>query len=172
MVILQTRRLILRHLDMGDLDALYRLYRDPQIRAHFLDGTRTFAETREELEWFLPGNHAPPELGLWATIERDTGAFLGRCGLLPWTIDGQPEVELAYLIDKSRWGEGLATEAARGIIEHARIELHLKRLICLIMPGNAASIAVATKVGMALEREHTEEFGLCRVYSRALASEA
>ncbi len=172
MVILETKRLTLRHLEMGDLDALYRLYRDPQIRAHFPDGTRTFAETKEELEWFLHGNHTPPELGLWATLDRNTGSFLGRCGLLPWIIDGQPEVELAYLIDKSRWGEGLATEAARGIIEHARTELQLKRLICLIMPGNAASAAVATKVGMTLEREYTSQFGLCHIYSRALVSEA
>ena len=168
MVVLETKRLILRHLEMGDLDALYRLYRDPQIRAHFPEGTLTLEETREELEWFLQGQHTPPELGLWATVERDTGAFLGRCGLLPWIIDGQSEVELAYLIDKSRWGEGLATEAARGIIEHARTELHLKRLICLIMPGNAASAAVATKVGMAFEREYTGEFGLCHIYTRVL----
>ena len=131
MVILETKRLILRHLELGDLDALYRLYRDPQIRAHFPDGTRTLSETKEELEWFLHGHPGRPELGLWATVERSTGAFLGRCGLLPWTIDGQSEVELAYLIDKSRWGEGLATEAARGIIQHARTELHLTRLICL-----------------------------------------
>jgi RimJ/RimL family protein N-acetyltransferase len=172
MVILETKRLTLRHLEMGDLDALYRLYRDPQIRAHFPDGTRTFTETREELEWFLHGHHTRPELGLWATLERSTGAFLGRCGLLPWTIEGQSEVELAYLIDKSRWGEGLATEAARGIIRHACTELHLKRLICLIMPGNAASAAVATKVGMALEREYTGEFGLCHIYSRALVDAA
>ena len=172
MVILETKRLTLRHLEMGDLDSLYRLYRDPQIRAHFPEGTRTLAETKEELEWFLQGHHTPAELGLWATIERDTGAFLGRCGLLPWTIDGQSEVELAYLIDKARWGEGLATEAARGIVQYARTELHLKRLICLIMPGNAASAAVARKVGMALEREHTGEFGLCHIYSRALVSEA
>lgn len=168
MVILETKRLTLRHLEIGDLDALYRLYCDPQIRAHFPDGTRTRAETREELECFLHGCHTPPELGLWATVERSTGEFLGRCGLLPWTIDGQSEIELAYLIDKSRWGEGLATEAARGIIQHARSELRLNRLICLIMPGNAASAAVAIKVGMALEREYTGEFGLCHVYSRAL----
>jgi RimJ/RimL family protein N-acetyltransferase len=172
MVILETKRLTLRHLEMGDLDALYRLYSDPQIRAHFPDGTLTLAETKEELEWFLHGHHTQPELGLWATVERNTGAFLGRCGLLPWTIDGQPEVELAYLIEKSRWGDGLATEAARGIIRYARAELHLKRLICLIMPGNAASAAVATKVGMALEREHTGEFGLCHIYSMALVGEA
>ena len=172
MVILETKRLTLRHLDMGDLDALYRLYRDPQIRAHFPDGTLTLAETREELEWFLHGQHTPPELGLWATVERDTGTFVGRCGLLPWTIDGQFEVELAYLIDKSRWGEGLATEAARGIIQHARTELKLKRLICLIMPNNVASAAVAKKVGMAFEREHVGEYGLCHIYSRALAGES
>ena len=172
MVILETERLTLRHLEMGDLDALYRLYRDPQIRAHFPDGTLTFAETREELEWFQDGHPNRPELGLWATVERCTGAFLGRCGLLPWTIDGQSEVELAYLIDKSRWGEGLATEAARGIIQHSRDDLALNRLICLIMPDNAASAAVATKVGMALEREHTGEFGLCHIYSMALVGEA
>ena len=172
MIILETKRLTLRHLEMGDLDALYRLYRDPQLREHFPDGTRTLSETREELEWFLHGHPGRPELGLWATVERSTGAFLGRCGLLPWTIDGQSEVELAYLIDKSRWGEGLATEAARGIIQHARTELRLTRLICLIMPGNAASAAVATKVGMAFEREHTVESHLCHIYSRALVSEA
>lgn len=171
MVILETRRLTLRHLETGDLDALYRLYRDPQIRAHFPDGTRTFAETKEELEWFLRGHPDRPELGLWATVERRTGAFLGRCGLLPWTIDGQAEVELAYLIDKSRWGEGLATEAARGIIQHAWDELGLKRLICLIMPGNTASVAVATKVGMRFERAHRGELGLCHIDSLARSSE-
>ena len=165
MVILETKRLTLRHLEMSDLDSLYRLYCDSQTRAHFPDGTLTFAETKEELEWFLRGHPDKPDLGLWATVERGTGAFLGRCGLLPWTIDRQPEVELAYLIDRSRWGEGLATEAAHGIIKHSRDELGLKRLICLIMPGNAASAAVAIKVGMVFEREYTEKFGLCHMYS-------
>ena len=172
MFVLETKRLTLRRLEMGDLDALYRLYSDPQIRAHFPEGTLTFAETREELEWFLHGHPNRPELGLWATIERSTGAFLGRCGLLPWIIDGRPEVELAYLIDRARWGEGLATEAARGIIQHSRDELGLKRLICLIMPGNAASAAVAIKVGMAFESGHTGEFGLCHIYSLALRATA
>jgi len=168
MVILETKRLTLRHLEMGDLDALYRLYRDPQMRAYFPDGTRSLTETKEELEWFLHGHPDRPELGLWAAVERDTGAFLGRCGLLPMTIDGQAEVELAYMIDKARGGEGLATEAARGIVQHSRDQLGLRRLISLIMPGNAASTAVAIKAGMSFEREYKAEFGVCHIYSRAL----
>ena len=87
MVILTTARLVLRHLEPDNLDALYALYRDPEMRAFYPDGTRTFAETKEELDWFLNGHPHHPQLGLWATIERSSGAFLGRCGLLPWQIE-------------------------------------------------------------------------------------
>ena len=168
MVILQTPRLTLRHLVREDLDALFALYRDPEVRRYFPDGVRTREETRQELEVFLEGRFRRPELGLWATVERATGALVGRCGLLPWEIDGVDEVELAFLIDKARWREGLATEAASAIVAHARERLGLRRLICLIMQGNAASVGVAEKVGMRFEREHVDEFGPCLIYSRAL----
>ena len=171
MLVLETQRLLLRHLELADLDALYALYRDPKIRRYFPDGTRTLEETRQELHWFLHGHPRRPELGLWATVEKRYGAFLGRCGLLPWGIDGRPEVELAFLIDKARWGEGFATEASLGIIEYAR-SLTLQRLICLIMPGNERSAAVARKVGMHFEREHTDEYGSCHIYTRPLVSGA
>jgi RimJ/RimL family protein N-acetyltransferase len=165
MVVLETQRLTLRHLVPNDLNALFELYRDPEVRHYFPDGTRTLEETQQELEWFHRGHPKHPQLGLWATVERSSGAFLGRCGLLPWEIEGQHEVELAFLIDKSRWGQGLATEAATAIANHARTVLGIQRLICLIMPGNTASIRVAQKVGMSFERKLTDEHGLCYVYS-------
>jgi [ribosomal protein S5]-alanine N-acetyltransferase len=168
MLVLTTPRLSLRHLEPTDLDALYALYRDPEMRRYYPNGTRTRAETLEELEWQRSGHPECPELGLWATLERSTGAFLGRCGLLPWVIDGRPEVELAYMIDKARWGEGFATEAARGIATHAREVLQLERLICVVTPGNDASARVAEKAGMVFEREYRDEYGLCHIYARSL----
>jgi RimJ/RimL family protein N-acetyltransferase len=167
-LILQTWRLKLRRLLPEDLQLLYSLYRDPEVRRYFPDGTRTLEETKAELEFFLNGHPEFPELGLWATVERATGTLVGRCGLLPWKIDGEHAVELAFLIAKSRWREGLATEAALGIVEHARNVLHLKRLICLITPGNSASVGVARKAGMQFEREYTDELGLCHIYSCSL----
>jgi len=101
-------------------------------------------------------------------VDRASGQLIGRCGLLPWSIAGEPEVELAFLIDKTRWREGLATEASRAIVEYARTRLRLQRLICLIMPGNVASEGVARKVGMVFDREHTDEYGLCHIYAMRL----
>lgn len=139
MVVLNTKRLLLRRLELADLEPLWALYRDPEIRKYYPDGTRTLQETKEELEWFLHGHPHHAELGLWATVERKTGEFVGRCGLLPWRIEGADEVELAFMIKKERWREGLATEAAEGIIQHAREVLGLRRLVCLVMPGNGTA---------------------------------
>jgi [ribosomal protein S5]-alanine N-acetyltransferase len=168
MVILNTQRLLLRRFEPADLAPLYALYSDAEIRRYYPDGTRTLQETKEELDWFIHGHPRHPELGLWATVERNSGEFLGRCGLLPWHIQGQDEVELAFMIRKDRWREGLATEAARGIIDHAHRVLGLRRLVCLIMRGNTASAGVAEKVGMAFERSFMDEHGPCDLYALAL----
>jgi ribosomal-protein-alanine N-acetyltransferase len=166
MIILETKRLLLRQLSPDDLDALFALYRDPEVRLYFPEGTLTLEETREELEWFLNGHPEHPELGLWATIHKETGRFIGRCGLLPWTIDGRLEVEVAYMINKAFWRQGLGTEAAQGILDYGFEKLGLSRLICLIDHDNRASIRVAENIGMAFEREGIDEIGPFLLYAR------
>jgi ribosomal-protein-alanine N-acetyltransferase len=167
-IVLETARLVLRCFQPGDLEALYALYRDPQMRRFFPEGTLTRAQTQEEIDGFREGHPDDARLGLWAAETRDEGAFVGRCGLLPWVIEGRQEIELAYLIDRRRWGEGLATEAAQGILRYAREQLGLQRVICLIMHGNTASVRVAEKLGMRYERDMLGDFGACMVYGRRL----
>ena len=151
--VLETERLILRRLRMDDLEALSALYRDHELRRYFPEGVLSLEETQRELDWFLNGHPVHPELGLWASIEKETGAFIGRCGLLPWDIEGRHEVEVAYLLDRRYWGRGLATEAARAIIQYGFERLNLERLIALIDPENLASRRVAERIGMGLEKE-------------------
>ena len=152
-IILETPRLLLRHLEMNDLPELYDLYRDPEIRRYFPDGVLSYEDTKEELEWFLNGHPKYPELGLWATVHKESGKFIGRCGLLRWEIDGKLETEIAYLLDKNFWHQGLATEAASGIMSYAFEKLNETRLICLMDPENIASQKVAERIGMRLERQ-------------------
>src|SRR5215212_4443483 len=141
MKILETERLLLRRLLPDDLDALFALYSDQATRQYFPEGTLTYAETKEELEWFLNGHPEHPELGLWATI------------------DGHTEVEVAYLLDKAYWRQGLGSEAAQAIAQYAFEQLHLSRLICLIDRENQASQKVAQHIGMTFERDGVDEVG-------------
>lgn len=135
-----------------DLDALWKLYCDPAVTRHIPDAPKTRAEAREELEWHMNGHPRRPELGLWATVLKENGEFIGRCGLLPLHIGGHDEVEVAYTIARRYWGRGLATEAAAAILRHGFEALGLDRLICLIGPENIASRRVAEKIGMQLEQ--------------------
>lgn len=165
MKILDTKRLLLRHMEMGDLDALYLLYSDPEMRQFFPDGTLTYEETKEEVEWFLNGHPKHPELGLWTTILKETNQIIGRCGLLPWTIDGRFDVEVAYMIDKKYWRQGLGSEAAQAVLDYGFNQLGLTRLICMIDHNNQASIGVARKIGMSFEREAEDETGPFQIYA-------
>jgi ribosomal-protein-alanine N-acetyltransferase len=164
-VILETNRLFLRHFVPNDVDSLFAFYSDPDVVKYIPDAPRTFEETKEELEWFMNGHPRFPELGLWATIHKETGEFIGRCGLIPWTIDEQHEVEVAFALSKAYWGQGLATEIAQALVHYGFEHLQLSRLICVIEHRNQASIKVATKIGMTFEREARDDLGPFMIYA-------
>lgn len=150
---------------MDDLDDLFAFYSDPDVVKYIPDAPRTYEETKEDLEWFMNGHPRFPELGLWATIYKETGQFIGRCGLIPWTIDGQNEVEVAFALSKAYWGQGLATEIAQALVQYAFENLQRSRLICVIEPENQGSVRVATKIGMKFEREAKDKYGPFLIYA-------
>lgn len=124
------------------------MYADPEVRHYFPDGIRSAEETLNELTWFLNGDPRDARLGLWAAIRSDDGAFVGRCGLLRWEIDGETEIEIAYMIDKACWRKGLGAEAARGLVHHGFSATDAPRLIALIDPEHEASRRTAMAAGL------------------------
>lgn len=164
MKILETERLILRHLQSDDVDALFAFYSDPQITQFIPDAPTSWEETQSELSWFCNGHPEHPQLGLWATIHKESQQFIGRCGLLPWTVDERLEVEVAYAIKKEFWGQGLATEAAQAVLDYGFNRLHYSRLVSLIDSDNIASIRVAEKIGMQFEKEGQDDWGTFELY--------
>jgi ribosomal-protein-alanine N-acetyltransferase len=165
-IILETKRLVLRRQVIEDLNALWALYSDPEITRYIPDAPKTYDEAKKELEWHMNGHPGNSDLGLWATIHKETGKFIGRCGLLPWTIDGHQEVEVAYTIARDFWGQGFGTEAALAIAQYGFETLKLTRLICMIEPENKASLKVALNMGMIFEKEMMDAMGSYHLYSR------
>ena len=153
MNILETKRLIFRQLTLADLDSLYTLYNNPKVKKHVYDEDMSYEATKEKLEWLIHVYASEPGFGLWGTIFKDTEEFIGRCGLLQWTIDERPEVELTYMLAEKYWRQGLATEATQVLMQYGFEELKLPRMIACIDVENVASIKVAEKLGMTFEKE-------------------
>jgi [ribosomal protein S5]-alanine N-acetyltransferase len=163
MIVAETPDLILRRLAWDDLDDLATLYADP-IAMATMGGPRTYEATRRRLGEILDdyGRHG---FGLWATVLKADGALVGRCGLLVQEVDGRREVEVGYMIARAYWGRGLATQAARASRDLGLGPLGLERLIAIIEPRNVASQRVATKVGMAHEKDTTWDGMPVRIYA-------
>lgn len=149
---LETERLILRRLTADDAEGLYRIYHEPEVLRYFTQGPpESIAAERAGIERHLL-HYARHGFGLYATVLRESGELIGRCGLLAKEVDGVPEIEVAYLLSPRFWGRGLASEAARAIRDFAFHSLNHSRLVAIIHPGNFASKRVATGIGMSFLR--------------------
>ncbi|RPI49811.1 MAG: N-acetyltransferase [Chloroflexi bacterium] len=151
---LETPRLLIRRLEPGDVDALVALWTDPEV-TRYVGGPREPGRLRATLTESVAGEEADaaPAMDLWTVVEKASGRVVGNCGLLEKTVDGQAEVELAYVLARSAWGHGYATEAAAAVCKYAFEELGLRRLVSLVDPPNAASLRVAARLGMRLKGE-------------------
>ena len=54
----------------------------------------------------------------FATIEKSDQRFIGQCGLLNLEVEGQPEVELGYVLAPSYWQRGLALEGTQALKDY------------------------------------------------------
>jgi RimJ/RimL family protein N-acetyltransferase len=142
---LETERLILRGFTLDDVEGLIALAQDPLI-AEFIGYDNLDvreASWRQIALWM--GHWALRGFGLWAVEERSTGAFIGRIGL--WRPDGWPGTEVGWMLGRDYWGKGYATEAAEASVAWGFSHLEIDELVSLIRPANAASMAVAQRIG-------------------------
>ena len=147
---LDTERLTLRHFVEADLDPYARMCADPETMRYLGSGATVSRADAWRSMAMLLGHWQLRGYGMWAVEEKQTGQFIGRLGL--HYPEGWPALEVGWLIDRSRWGRGLATEGGRAAMQFAFERLKLERLASVIHPQNAASIRVAEKLGMRPER--------------------
>lgn len=161
--IVETKRLRLREMELGDLDFIATMLADAEVMRHY-PSTYSRAEARGWIERQRT-RYAKDGHGLWLAISRESGQPVGQMGLLLQEVEGTFEHEIGYLLHKPFWHQGLATEAALGIRRYGFATPGRRQLISLIRPANAPSQAVARRVGMTLEKEVTFRDLIHLVYS-------
>lgn len=151
---METPRLLLRVPELTDAEALMGIMWDPEVVAQ---KQVTLTEppggldlavklTRDMLrQWQLRG------YGQWSVIEKITGDVIGCVGFYhpqrAW-----PGVDLGWVFERSRWGQGFATEAATAALGWVWGHTQIDRIISLIAPDDLRSIRIATKIGERFER--------------------
>ncbi|QVL56703.1 MAG: GNAT family N-acetyltransferase [Simkaniaceae bacterium] len=142
----------LRPLVSSDEDNLLKIFSDP-IAMEFYLGTKDRAEAKEWIEKSQK-NYKEHQIGFLACELKETGEFVGICGLLVQSpVNGRDEIEVGYLFVRDYWGQGLATEAARGCMDYGFKVKGYHRIISLIDPNNSRSIQVAVRNGLKKEGE-------------------
>jgi RimJ/RimL family protein N-acetyltransferase len=132
----------------ADLDALVAFHDDPLVRKVFGTATRD-----EVAEWIAIARRGWEQRGHGRVVllDREDGTFLGRSGLRHWPEFD--EVEVGWSLTAAGRGRGLATEAGRFWLDWGLREVDAAYFTANIAPDNAASIAVAERLGMTPLRE-------------------
>ena len=164
---IETDRLTIKSNQEVDLEPLATLWADPEV-TYYMGGPRNYEEILKILREDTQLN-PQPVFDLWPFIEKETGQIIGTGGILEKDIDGRNQYEIIYVLAKSAWGKGFATEVARSLKDYAFNQLGLKRVTALIDPDNVKSEKVATKIGLRYEKDTVRPNGkTMRLYARNL----
>jgi len=148
--VLDTERLTLRMISAGDFEAYHRMLSDDEVQRYLAGKGNTRDESYRSFSMLL-GQWLIRGYGFLGVYEKATNELVGHVGY--HNPEGWPGFEIGWTIARDRWGRGYATEAARRVLRHAFEEMQQTHVISVIHPDNAASIAVAKKIGETFERE-------------------
>ena len=151
---IETKRLLLREYTPDDFSALYEIVSDPETMAHY-PAPFDEARTRRWIDWNLE-NYAEYGFGLWAAVLKETGEFIGDCGITLQNIDGEMLPEIGYHIHKKYWRRGFAKEAARAVRDWAFLNTKYPALYSYMKYTNEGSWRTALANGMKKVKEYPD----------------
>lgn len=164
---LESERLVTRFLTPDDASAWTPFFEDPAtdrflINPNRLKGhARSTAWMERQLERYRTRTY-----GLQALLLKETGEWIGQCGLLLQSITGHTELEVGYHLFASQRGKGYATEAARLFRDFGFMHRQAESIVSMIHVENAASQRVARQNGMQRDTRFTyggEDFFVYRI---------
>lgn len=151
-ILLRTPRLVFRDFTTADVDRLVELDADPEVMRYISKGQPTPRETfiNDVLpRWFAFQARQPPQ-GFWAAHLGDDGPFIGWFHLRPDKFVPE-EMELGYRLHRRFWGQGLATEGSRALVEAGFREWNIGKISARTLVTNLTSQRVMAKAGLQFE---------------------
>jgi [ribosomal protein S5]-alanine N-acetyltransferase len=153
MIILETERLLFRPHEPGDRETYCTMEQDAEVRRYVGGAPRTREAAEAKFRATLKPHNG--RLGMWATVLKANGCYIGRCGVYPHIQDHAVvpnEGVLAFYLARQYWGQGFATEAASAFVKFGFEELQLRKIVATVQAGNQASAHILEKLNFDLVR--------------------
>ena len=146
MAIVETNRLTLRKMTFDDLDFIHSIVSDPETMRFYpapydLEGSKTWV--RRTLERYEEHGCA-----FYVVCDKKSQTPLGQVGILMQTVHDKLLHEVGYLMHRSYWRNGFASEAAIACRDLAFRDFSAPVVHSIIHPDNIPSQGVARKMGM------------------------
>ena len=147
---MRTERLLFAPWTEADWLALKPIATDPEVMRYISDGQPWPDDRIQEFVQRQIGCLRLHAYCMWQLLEASSGCMIGFCGLQP--LESTGDVEIGWWLARSHWGRGLATEAARAVLEDGFERAGLARIVAIAQPRNRASVQVMEKLGMQYEK--------------------
>ncbi len=119
-------------------------------RSVLFETHRSVEDSESFLRLALEG-YEREDFGGWGVVLKDSGAFVGTCGMDAGYAPEHARAELGYVLSREHWGRGLMPEAVRAVIRFGFGRMGLNRVQARCIAENVASARVMEKAGMAYE---------------------
>ncbi len=150
MPVIETKRLVLRKLEMKDAHDIFEYSRDPQVAKHVLwDAHTSLSESRGTIRYMMR-KYRGGEPSSWGIQEKASGKIIGTIGYM-WYQRENNSCEVGYSLSRQHWNKGYMTEALKAVIDYSFRNLHLHRVEAQHETENGASGKVMEKCGMKKE---------------------
>lgn len=151
-----TERLVLRHLSAAMLEATGQGDRPRLERLLGAAVPDAWFQESDLAAWRREDLRGDPGYAPWSlrAICAAGGVMVGHAGFHEQPAAGV--VEIGYLVFPDQRGQGIATEAIRGLMDWARTAAVIRRFVLSVAPGNAASIAIARRLGFRHDGGHED----------------
>jgi RimJ/RimL family protein N-acetyltransferase len=146
---LETDRLVLRDLELSDLDYFLRIFQDEDV-TRFIGGLNDSENTFRKMMagkafWPLTG------VGMWAVERKSDEATIGHLGFFDFLRPIEPPIsnhpEMGWIFAPEAQGQGLASEACCAALDWFEAHFGKQDIHALISPGNDASMRLAERLG-------------------------
>jgi RimJ/RimL family protein N-acetyltransferase len=152
MQIVDSQRLIIRHLSVDDAPFILGPVNDPSWLRHI--GDKSIRTVGDAERYILNGPvkmYREMRLGLYLVALKKQREPIGICGLNK--RDSLDDVDSGFAFAARFWGNGYAYESAVATLAHGKTDLGLRRVLAIVSPHNGASIKLLAKLGFEFERK-------------------